>query len=335
MMSVEARKRFSFAQIRQHPWYTRNNRFLTEDGQVSDPLNLATKMLENLRIDFSQPSGISSSQRQSQSQSQSHDAMDIDSSPPGPAAPANSDAAPGLLRVPLSATQPETPISDALFDWERPVLHAHRALGVGGAGVLSTQPVSRDDVAIAEAVLAGDPAMSQFSQAPGVPLTLTQRARRFRDIVPPHGLTRFLSHVPARLLVRMLADALHNINVPLPAGAGTLGGDNTAAAAAANNGNSNNNNNNNNNNSDRGNGGNKTAPAVDSNGHITTLKVRTLDTRRQGLHGEIIVERYHIPENLDLLEARFVKVKGDPLEWRRFFKRVVVMCKDGVYKPGA
>jgi serine/threonine-protein kinase Chk1 len=36
-----------------------------------------------------------------------------------------------------------------------------------------------------------------------------------------------------------------------------------------------------------------------------------------------------------VLDVRFVKIKGDPLEWRRFFKKVVVLCKDGVYVPEA
>ena len=47
------------------------------------------------------------------------------------------------------------------------------------------------------------------------------------------------------------------------------------------------------------------------------------------MSGDIVVE--HIGEGL--VEVRFVKVKGDPVEWRRFFKRVVVLCRDAVYKP--
>jgi serine/threonine-protein kinase Chk1 len=34
----------------------------------------------------------------------------------------------------------------------------------------------------------------------------------------------------------------------------------------------------------------------------------------------------------ELLEVRIVKVKGDPLEWRRFFKRVAVGCRDAVWR---
>ena len=34
-----------------------------------------------------------------------------------------------------------------------------------------------------------------------------------------------------------------------------------------------------------------------------------------------------------VVEVTFVKASGDPLEWRRFFKRVTVLCRDAVYKP--
>ncbi|KAI1870933.1 hypothetical protein JX265_005973 [Neoarthrinium moseri] len=277
MMNVDASKRFSFAQIRQHPWFTRHNKHLAADGQIADPLNLATQMLENLHIDFNQKP--SSSQRQSQPES-----MDVDS---GPASDFQ-----------ISATQPETPINDAMFDWERPTL---RSMGV--SAMSSTQPAARTDAVTYPQTqgggffeaLADEPSMSQFSQNPGVPMTLTQRAQRFRDIVPAHAFTRFFSHMPPQLLVQMLSGALHNLNVPL--------------ASAA--------------------------PYIGQGDHVTTLKVKTVDGRRQGLHGEIVVDKYHLPEAQELLEVRFVKVKGDPLEWRRFFKNVVLLCKDGVYKPGS
>ncbi|KAI1771941.1 Pkinase-domain-containing protein [Hypoxylon cercidicola] len=274
MMNIEPKKRFSFAQIRQHPWYTRHNRFLAADGQITDPINLATKMLENLRIDFSQQP--SASQRPYQ---QSEDAMDVD----GPSHK-------------ISSTQPETPINDVLFDWERP--------GLRSLALSSTQPMSRLDATLPPQAtqsanffdaLAEEPSMSQFSQTPGVPLTLTQRAQRFKDIVPAHSFTRFFSHMPPQLLIQMLSDALHNLNVPLPSA----------------------------------------APYIGRGDHVSTLKIRTTDERKQGLHGEILIDKYYLPASQELLEVRFVKLKGDPLEWRRFFKKVVLLCKDGVYKPEA
>ena len=303
MMNIEASKRFSFAQIRQHPWYTRRNPLLTADGKVSDPIALAAQMLAGLRIDLN--AEPTPSQRQSQPEP-----MDIDSQ--------SSTSQDWSSRLP--ATQPETPISDVLFDWERP---APRTLGT--YAISSTQPLARSDATIItnkpppsslEAALADEPTMSQFSQTPGVPLSLTQHARKFRDIVPSYSLTRFFSHMPPSLLVQMLRDALHQLNVPLPplpAGGAHQGGD--------------------------GNGN-----------HVATLKVRTLDGRRQGLHGDVLVDRFRLclgggnggnggdgieegdgEGTVELLEVRFVKVKGDPLEWRRFFKKVALLCKDAVY----
>ncbi|KAH8906291.1 CAMK/CAMKL/CHK1 protein kinase, partial [Coniochaeta sp. PMI_546] len=264
MMSVDPSKRFSFAQIRQHPWYTRRNPLLTKDGTITDQINLATQMLSNLRIDLSKPAPASQPQ-----------AMDIDSNE-------------WSSKLPL--TQPETPITDALFDWERPTTRPT-------AGLSSTQPVSRPHISSTQPFrrpaadfLSDEPTMSQFSSTPGVPLSLTQHARRFRDIVPSYSLTRFFSAIPPQLLVQMLADALHALNVPLPPVHATEGGV-----------------------------------------HVACLKVRTVDGRRQGLHGEILVDKIYLPDDQELLEVRFVKVKGDPLEWRRFFKKVALLCRDGIW----
>lgn len=271
MMNIDMDKRFSFAQIRQHPWYTRHNELLSSDGKVTDPLALATQMLANLRIDLTQEPTAS----------QRMDVMDLDP-------PTDLDSP-----SKVSATQPITPINDIAFDWERPTMASVRALA-------STQPLAGVDLSTAGRrthaldLLADEPTMSQFSQVPGVPLSLTQHARRFRDIVPSYSLTRFYSHVPPQLLVQMLSDALHQLNVPLH------------------------------------------TPSVDLHAdHIASLRVKTVDGRSQSLHGEIMVDRFVLPDGSgEVLEVRFVKIKGDPLEWRRFFKKIALLCKDGIYKDG-
>lgn len=265
MMSVDPQKRFNFNQIRQHPWYTRKNPFLTTDGKVSDPINLATQMLENLHIDFSQLP--MSSQRQSSS-----DDMDID---------------PGLNAGRFSSTQPEapiTPITDEEWDWERPILRSM-------AAPASSVPSRDQDVRMPHDTLADEPSMSQFSQNPGPSMTLTQQARRFGDICPRESLTRFFSHVPPTHIVQMLSDALHQLNVPLAPVTPNLYGN-----------------------------------------PIANIKVKALDGRQQSLHGEIQIHKHGLVDG-EVLDVRFVKVKGDPLEWRRFFKKIVVLCKDGVYVP--
>lgn len=254
MMNVDPASRFSFARVRQHPWSTRSNPHLSPEGAVTDPLELATRMLGNLHIDLSQTPAPPRSQPA---------AMDLD----GPAR--------------LASTQPEAPIADVSWDWERPALRA--------AALSSTQPAAPGR-SLPPDMLSVEPSMSQFSQH-GVPMSLTQQARRFRDIVPPEPLTRFFSHLPPQLLVQTLSDALHALNVPLPpvrAGEG------------------------------------------DS---VAVVNFRAVDGRGQPLHGQVSVDRQRFGDDVELLDVRFVKVKGDPLEWRRFFKNVVLLCKEGVYVP--
>jgi serine/threonine-protein kinase Chk1 len=276
MLNVDVANRYNFERIKMHPWYTRKNPLLTSDGKMADPLGMAAQMLESMHIDFSQkPTASQRNPRQSQ------DAMDIDSNE---------------KTSKFSFTQPEMPINDIMFDWERPPrVHA--------AALSATQPANAKDADISRMTnsaagplfpsLADEPSMSQFASAPTVPLSLTQHARRFRDIVPNYSLTRFFSHLSSPLLLQMLRDALHQLNVPTPA-----------------------------------------IPQVQGRDHAAWIGVKTVDGRNCVLLGDIVVDTY-ISGDAELLEVRFVKVKGDPLEWRRFFKNVVVLCKDGVYIPGA
>ncbi|CAK7565916.1 MAG: Chk1 protein kinase [Sporothrix epigloea] len=304
MLCIDTKQRFSFSRIRQHPWFTRSNALLTADDRVSDPLELATQMLVNLRIDLKKPAFNCVA---------AGDTMDLDSSNQGAAA---------TTSIPLAATQPEVPLYDAAYDWERPGLRAIRRFATS-----STQPTSLADISRTDRIdshaggriregtalgyglreaLAEEPAMSQFSQAREVPLSLTQHARRFQDIVPAYSLTRFFSHVPPAHLLQMLCAALHQLNVPTPPAESMLLSHRDTA-------------------DDR----------------IALIKVRVTDGRKQTLHGEILVERCRlqsgsyedVSEAASLLDVRFVKVKGDPLEWRRFFKKIAQLCSESIYSP--
>jgi serine/threonine-protein kinase CHEK1 len=287
-MSVDPARRFSFAQIRQHPWYTRHNSFITRDGKVADPVAVATQMLECLQINLDDP--LPPPSQAQRAAATNGDAMDVDS---------------GSSAFKMSATQPETPINDVMFDFERTT---SPSAATGTSGLSSTQPVpgghghhqppnnrtAPDGAGIYYPSMVDEPTMSQFSRNPGASLTMTQKAREFRDIVPAYSLARFFSLVPPALLVQMLIDALHRLNVPIPPTAAALSGKGV---------------------------------------QIATLRVRTLDGRGQRLHGEILVDKNITPEGgYEVLEVRFVKVKGDPLEWRRFFKKMALLCKDAIYK---
>ena len=275
MLKVEAAERWGMQEVRRHPWFTRKNEHLNAKGKAANPVGLATEMLESLRIDFNADVSASQQQRGTSTSQPDGDAMDIDSQT-------------SSYNTRFSSTQPETPISDLTFDWERPThLNASQPLNT----LLATP---HDYPFLHE--LSEDPSMSQFHPTPSVPMTLTQVARHFNDILPSHSLARFLSVLPFPQLLPLLLAALHRVNVPV------------AAPSQA---------------------------AMEGREHSVTLRVKTVDARQGLLQGTVVVERYgrQTHSGGEVLEVRFLKAKGDPMGWRRLFKRIAVLCKDGVVVP--
>ena len=271
MMRVNPKERYSLAEIRRHPWFVRENKFISSDGKIENPLALATQMFESMRIDFTQDPMAWQTQRSQNSE----DAMEVDSHY-------------GTMK--LSSTQPETSTNDIMFDWERPPQLS------ATSSISASQPTIGDGVPLSEGSwddrLAEEPSFSQFSATPQVPLSKSQFARQFRDIVPPHSLTRFFSLWPLAHLHAAIADALHRLAVPTPASP-------------------------------------LAAPSTSSS---IWIKIRATDSRHCALTGDVAIEKM-AGIDIHFLEINFVKAKGDPVEWRRLFKKVVVMCKDAVYKP--
>ncbi|RAO68941.1 uncharacterized protein BHQ10_004953 [Talaromyces amestolkiae] len=273
MMKVDVASRFTMEDVRRHPWFTRPNKYISSEGKLRDQLNLATSMFESLHIDFSQdPLAPPHSQSQrSRQNGPSSSAMDIDMQENG-----------DDLQSRLSSTQPEMPMGNVAIDWDTPLVNAFS----------STQPTDHtmsttQDYQLADR-LEDEPAMSQFSQNPTVPLSRTQNAQNFHDIIPSRTLNRFYSTWGLKLLVPFLSEALHRLGVPVP---------------------------------------NQIA-GIETGGPVV-IRVATKDQRLCLLQGNIIVES--VSEGL--FEVEFTKVKGDPLEWRRFFKKVAVLCQDAIYRP--
>ncbi|OJJ49122.1 hypothetical protein ASPZODRAFT_60846 [Penicilliopsis zonata CBS 506.65] len=266
MLKVDPATRFSLEDVRRHPWFTRQNKYLSLDGRLRDPINLATTMFESLHIDFSQDP---LSRSRHGTGSWGSDAMSLD-----PAEDAGSR---------LSSTQPEMAGNDMLVDWD--------TYHVSSEYHSSTQPMGKPLVAhqslLAES-LEDEPSMSQFSPHPSVPLSRTQKAQRFQDIVPSRPMTRFFSIWELKLLVPLVCEALHRLGVPVPSVPVVLAGDTSS-----------------------------------------TIRVLTKDGRLCTLHGKVVIEC--VSEGL--FEIEFLKTKGDPLEWRRFFKKVAILCKEAIYKP--
>ena len=181
MLKVDPKQRFTLDEVRTHPWFTRQNPYLTPSGRNANPVGLATQMLSHLRIDFTRPP----TQSQRGFSQDDGDAMDIDT---------NDDPRRSSAIHVLSSTQPETPSADTPFDWERPprlashdgmsasqptTTAAHAAIHtsqISSTPFLSQLPSSTQDM------LSQDPSMTQFSSQPGVPLTFTQAARREKKI---------------------------------------------------------------------------------------------------------------------------------------------------------
>ncbi|EXJ87424.1 CAMK/CAMKL/CHK1 protein kinase [Capronia epimyces CBS 606.96] len=262
MMKVDVKSRFSLEDVRRHPWFTRPNRFLDQKGRLSDPITMATNMFEALRVSFDADPLVGSQKPRAS------DDMDIDHP----------------WEDKLAATQPDMPTEDMLFDWERPkhLAVASTQVGPGLAGLSSTQSISTTNF------LADEPSMSQFAATPSVPISRTQMARRFQDIIPAQSLTKFYSCWSLNLLVPHILEALSRLGVPTPL-----------------------------------------IPRPEAHDYECRIKVKTHDSRGCPLTGNIALE--DVGEGL--VEVCFVKASGDPLEWRRFFKRMAVLCQDSVVKP--
>ncbi|KAH7389604.1 kinase-like domain-containing protein [Phaeosphaeria sp. MPI-PUGE-AT-0046c] len=290
MLKLDPAERFTLDEIRTHPWFTRKNPYLSSSGRSANPVGLATQMLSQLRIDFTREPA--QTQREF---SQDADAMDVDSDP-------RRSSAINLL----SSTQPETTVADTPFDWERPPRLAshdgisasqptndrqqtYRTHKVSSTPLMSQLPSSTQDM------LSQDPSMTQFSQTHGVPMTLTQAARKFADVMPSHSFARFISPRAMSLLIPLLLEALHRLGVPAPSFT-------------------------------------EQSIAECERQGSASIRVKMADGRRQGLNGHILIEKA-IYEGMEYNEVRFVKASGDPLEWRRFFKNVVVCVGDVVLRP--
>ncbi|KAL1797427.1 hypothetical protein ACET3X_004033 [Alternaria dauci] len=296
MLKVDPKERFTLDEVRTHPWCTRKNPYLTASGRNANPVGLATQMLSQLRIDFSRlPAQSQRGCSQDANEDEDGDAMDIDT---------DSDPRRSSAIHFLSSTQPETPSAETPFDWERPPRIAsydgvsasqpvsipdNRPINTSSRPCLSQLPSSTQDM------LSQDPSMTQFSSTPGVPLTFTQAARKFADILPSYSLARFISPHTLGLLMPLLLTALHRLGVPALSYSEAQIEDAERAGTAS-------------------------------------IRVKMADGRRQGLNGHIVIEQA-IYEGSAYWEVRFVKASGDPLEWRRFFKNMVLCVGDVVLRP--
>ncbi|KAK9456177.1 kinase-like domain-containing protein [Dipodascopsis uninucleata] len=189
LMKVNPEKRISFSNVRTHPWFTRPNRLISGTGKCSDPLELAERLILNLRIDID--GGYKSTQK----------FEDI----------------PVTERVFGSNSQPTTINRNCQIQAHRYAGHSMQYQYEFSAPL--SQPIGHDFLrATLYDSLAEDISVLQFSQhrQEHIPESLTQRARRFYDICPSTTLNKFYSTAPISQLISILGAALHRLGTSVP-----------------------------------------------------------------------------------------------------------------------
>ena len=262
MMCLEPNARMPLDAVQRHPWVQRTNPYINSLGSLQHPMQVATEMFESMKIDFS--SDPKASQR---SQPSNDGGMEIDSH--------NIDAV-------LTNQVGQSPANGIMFDWE------------GRETPSNTNRTTISNQWRLDDHLAEEPSCSQFSSTPRVPLTRTQFAKRFLDVLPSHSLTRFFSFWPSSNILSQLTSALEKLEVSFKDSSQLM---------------------------------------EESVEHVSpSFKVRLLDSRNCPLSGNIVLEALPGVEG-NAYEVHFTKAKGDPLEWRRFFKSVVVLAQEVVFRP--
>lgn len=177
MLEVNTQARLTLEDVRRDAWFNRHNKHIN-----GNPVDLATELVGKMHINLD-PAHISAFQQQQQSHQQQQlptprdtpDAMELD-----------------------------PPLSQNPNDWEPPSRsQPYFSQHLFSQGLQQTQE-PQDFLAS----LSQDPTMSQFQPTPSIPLTLTQQARRFRDIVPVHSMAVFYSYLPLQILLSQLMRVL-------------------------------------------------------------------------------------------------------------------------------
>ncbi|KAI5293705.1 Chk1 protein kinase [Ascosphaera acerosa] len=310
IMDPDVARRLSIARIRRHPWVDRQTTFLAPDGRLANPVRVATNMFESLHIDLTQdPLTISQTSRArskpplTQSQNVSQAAADSLARPDhGETTAAHPSTEPlaGTKRKreltgPSATADDDNPIEEPV-DWDGPPRltqeystqqQQQQYSQPAGSGRASQQQSSLP----LQDQLLDEPSMSQFSPTPSVPLSKTQTAQRFGDIVPSAALTKFFSPWSRDSLAEVICQSLRQLQI---------------SAAPE-----------------------KVPDATGFDDATVVIRLRLRDDRNCPLSGTVVVQVI----SDECTCAEFKKHKGDPLEWRRLFKKVVVLCKDTVITP--
>lgn len=251
MINVDLVTRIAVEDIRRHPWYTKHNGLMLK-GQVADEIRLATNLLDRLRIQRG-ASKVEAGYQQRLT---------------------------GNFETPVkiipSSSQP------VFVDSPR-FIHSQRFLF---SQQIDNNSPGEDDIL---SMISHDPLQAQFLGS--IPLTMSQRANRFTDLMPRRRFTRFFSSYRMERLISTILDVLVQLRCQVP-----------------------------------------TVDIMDLALNEGLIPLSLLDRKNLQLKGK--VKFTGIFQNIN--EVEFIRERGDPLEWRQFFKKIVSLVpEDTIYLSGA
>lgn len=188
VLKLDIKQRFTMADIRMHPWFTRPNPFMMTDGNAevcNDPNELATRLLMNLQIDLSDANYSATQQ-------------------------AVIKQFPSTLPLPADRTPP--------LDTPAAFFHAYSSQ----QPVKPDKPMNQKEKEFLENI-SKDPVQLQF-QRQGVFTSMSQQLRHsqknsnnsninFKDMFYNRVLTRFYSVMPLETIVPILGCAFHQLGI--------------------------------------------------------------------------------------------------------------------------
>ncbi|KAK6344817.1 Chk1 protein kinase [Orbilia javanica] len=329
MMEIDPAKRYTIDQIKSHPWYKTENPLLAVNSRARG-LVLATRLVEGLRVPLTQVAATPEDDEEDDGDDED-DGMDYEeedtividdvekfraeiASNEEPSSSAASSAAtdivpntqalsddmesltldPADINPELSSQQPSQYLREKAANTQNFAANQRRQQYQSQQSSLSSY--NYNDQQILESVNE-DPSQSQFSAQPSVSLTLTQAARRFNDICPAGRLTRFYTLWPYSRLLPLLLSSIRKSGVPV---------DEKCY--------------------------NEDIKELEMQGDVAYVKVKTRDSRQCVLTGTIGVERVTSEVGEGLYVIGFEKARGCPLEWRRLFKRISLLCQEAVFR---
>ncbi len=300
MLKLDPEKRFKIDDVRKHPWFNRDNTLLSKKGLCKDPIELTTRLLVGLQIDFDSfeeaTTSIYSQAPLNLNTSQYATKVDSDSTP-------------------YSMTQPITDMATFVDDLPQ---HHLSASQIYEPVSKRQKRIKRTKEEIAFEIISSDPSQLQFINdstkrskihKKHVKDQLIENLNKNKNFKLFSRLTRFFTTMPIESIVPLISDALNRLGVP------------TSKYST------------------------QQIHNIRLNNHVI-LKIKCTDSRRMPLMGHILITQEESkPENktyeeevddeqddnVILYKVEFEKTKGDPLEWRKFFKKVTVLCRDAVF----